>query len=174
MRDFPRTRRALSLLPPPSAVLARLHPFMKSQLRHVPFPMQQTVMEKVMAEGFRDAIAEGAFDFLQGRWLRIDITDLRLQWHITRGVNGPVMIKATVEPDVTIRGQLRDFVALANQQEDPDTLFFQRRLMISGDTDLGLQVKNLMFATELNGLAKLLSRAMDKLMQLSPSQWQER
>jgi predicted lipid carrier protein YhbT len=36
----------------------------------------------------------------------------------------------------------------AHQEEDPDTLFFQRRLVIEGDTELGLQVKNLMFATQ--------------------------
>lgn len=173
MRDFPRTRRVIALLPPPSAVLARLHPFMKSRLRHIPFPLQQRVMEKVMAEGFHDAISDGAFDFLQGRWLRIEISDLHLQWNITRGVNGPVMIKSEVLPDVTIRGQLRDFVALANQSEDPDTLFFQRRLMISGDTDLGLQVKNLMFATELNGLARTLGRLLEKLLAYSPSRLQQ-
>ena len=30
------------------------------------------------------------------------------------------------------------------RQEDPDTLFFNRRLKIEGDTELGLVVKNLL------------------------------
>ena len=170
MTGFPRTTRLLQLLPPPSRVIARIHPLMKSQARHIPFSLQRNLMEKIMREGFRDAIAEGGFDFLKGRWLRIDITDLRLQWHITRGVRGPVMIAGEVEPDVCIRGNLRDFVALANQTADPDTLFFQRRLMISGDTDLGMHVKNLMFGTEIQGLSKFLSRVLQQLMEYSPSQ----
>jgi predicted lipid carrier protein YhbT len=33
---------------------------------------------------------------------------------------------------------------LVSRQEDPDTLFFLRRLMIEGDTELGLAVKNLL------------------------------
>ena len=170
MHDFPRTRQILSLLPPPQEVLVRAHPFLKAQLRHIPFPLQQQVMEKLMANGLRDALQNGALDFLQGRWLRIEITDVLLYWQITKGVNGPVMCRSAVTPDVTIRGTLRDFVALVNQSEDPDTLFFQRRLSISGNTDLGLQVKNLMFGTELNGLAGVLSRALEMLLQFSPSQ----
>ena len=35
------------------------------------------------------------------------------------------------------------FLLLASRQEDPDTLFFRRRLVIEGDTELGLAVKNL-------------------------------
>lgn len=33
---------------------------------------------------------------------------------------------------------------LASRKEDSDTLFFQRRLKMQGDTDLGLYVKNLL------------------------------
>jgi predicted lipid carrier protein YhbT len=39
---------------------------------------------------------------------------------------------------------LFDFVLLATRQADPDTLFFQRRIRIEGDTELGLGVKNTM------------------------------
>lgn len=171
MHDFPRTLRVLSLLPPPKEVLRRAHPFLKARLRHVPFPLQQRVMEKVMAESFQEALQSGALDFLQGRWLRIDISDLGLRWHITKGSKGLVMINRDMDAEVVIRGNLRDFVALANQSEDPDTLFFQRRLSISGNTDLGLQVKNLMFATELDGLAGMLSRLMEMVLEYSPSRF---
>ena len=37
---------------------------------------------------------------------------------------------------------LADFLALMRADMDADTLFFQRRLRISGDTELGLIVKN--------------------------------
>ena len=46
--------------------------------------------------------------------------------------------------DVRIHGDLDDFLALASRREDPDTLFFARRLSIEGDTELGLAIKNLL------------------------------
>ena len=44
--------------------------------------------------------------------------------------------------DLRISASTRDFIALALRQEDPDALFFDRRLLMEGDTDLGLVVKN--------------------------------
>lgn len=50
--------------------------------------------------------------------------------------------------DVRIRGCFDDFWALATRREDPDTLFFQRRLALEGDTDTGLALKNLLDSLE--------------------------
>jgi len=46
--------------------------------------------------------------------------------------------------DVRIRGSYDDFWRLASRSEDPDTLFFQRRLTIEGETETGLMIKNLL------------------------------
>jgi predicted lipid carrier protein YhbT len=46
---------------------------------------------------------------------------------------------------------------MARREEDPDTLFFSRRLIMEGDTELGLVVKNTLDALELPVL-DLLSR----------------
>lgn len=51
--------------------------------------------------------------------------------------------------DLTIRASAQDFVQLAQRQVDPDTLFFSRRLVMEGDTELGLIVKNALDALEL-------------------------
>jgi predicted lipid carrier protein YhbT len=50
--------------------------------------------------------------------------------------------------DLEISASLSDFTSLARGAMDADTLFFQRRLKIAGDTDLGLIVKNWLDATE--------------------------
>ena len=52
-------------------------------------------------------------------------------------------------PDLTIRAHASDFIALARRSQDPDTLFFNRRLSMEGDTELGLMVKNTLDAMEL-------------------------
>ena len=57
-----------------------------------------------------------------------------------------------------------DLLMIAARKQDPDTLFFQRRLVIEGDTELGLYVKNLMDAIELEQMPKAL-RVM--LMQMA-------
>ena len=46
------------------------------------------------------------------------------------------------EPELELRAGVGDFVALIRGTADADTLFFQRRLKIAGDTELGLIVKN--------------------------------
>jgi predicted lipid carrier protein YhbT len=60
---------------------------------------------------------------------------------------------AWFRPDVTIRASAADYLALALRREDPDTLFFTRRLAIEGDTDLGLIVKNALDAIDWERLA---------------------
>jgi len=51
--------------------------------------------------------------------------------------------------DMTLGASALDFVLLAQRQQDPDTLFFERRLTMEGDTELGLVVKNTLDALEL-------------------------
>jgi len=51
-------------------------------------------------------------------------------------------------PDLTITATARDFLLLLGRREDPDTLFFSRRLVSEGDTELGLIVKNLLDAID--------------------------
>jgi predicted lipid carrier protein YhbT len=45
-------------------------------------------------------------------------------------------------PDLTIGACAHDLLLMARRQEDPDTLFFCRRLILEGDTELGLLFKN--------------------------------
>lgn len=111
--------------------------------RHVPFMIQKEVLERAVARLFAVPLAEGAFDLLEGRWLRIEISDLGLAWNITRTASGLRFVQGW-RADVAIRGQWKEFLLLASRQEDPDTLFFLRRLVIEGDTDLGLAIKNLL------------------------------
>ena len=78
---------------------------------------------------------------LRGRVLRLEVAGLRIGPQLT--LWGPGLMPAPfVRPDVIVRASLSDYLALALRTEDPDTLFFSRRLVIEGDTELGLVVKN--------------------------------
>jgi predicted lipid carrier protein YhbT len=108
----------------------------------VPFPLQRLALERSLNRLFAEPLADGAFDMLHGCWLRLQVRDLGLAWCLTNTTGG-LRIAERAPAQVTISGSWRDFLLLASRQEDPDTLFFRRRLVIEGDTELGLAVKNL-------------------------------
>lgn len=58
--------------------------------------------------------------------------------------------------EVTFTATAEDFVRLGLRIEDPDTLFFNRRLMIEGNTDLGLRVKNMLDGLDLDEIGGAL------------------
>ncbi len=47
-------------------------------------------------------------------------------------------------PDLRLAANSVDFMRMVLREEDPDTLFFNRKLQIEGDTELGLMTKNLL------------------------------
>ncbi len=80
---------------------------------------------------------------LEGRSLRIEVADAGLRFDYTwRGNAFRAADHGGQTPDLTIRADLWDYHQLIQRGEDPDTLFFSRRLVMEGDTELGLLVKN--------------------------------
>ena len=86
---------------------------------------------------------------LQGKLISIRVTDAGVTYHFTLSPRGMVACRRIREPDLTISASAYDFLMLALRKEDPDTLFFSRRLCMEGDTELGLLVKNTLDALEL-------------------------
>ena len=70
-------------------------------------------------------------------------------------------------PEVTIRACAWDYYRLARRLEDPDTLFFSRRLTLDGDTELGLLVKNTLDAIDWARLTGPLGPVIDRLRRLA-------
>lgn len=66
--------------------------------------------------------------------------------------------------DVTFTATANDFIRLALRLEDPDTLFFNRRLLIEGNTDLGLTVKNMLDTVELDAMLATMSVPVARLL----------
>lgn len=85
---------------------------------------------------------------VMGRRLALHVRDLGLKVHFTVRPDG--FRAARPGPaEATFTGDAADLARLALRLEDPDTLFFNRRLLIEGDTDLGLTVKNLLDGVDL-------------------------
>ncbi|HDS6526855.1 TPA: SCP2 domain-containing protein [Klebsiella aerogenes] len=136
--------------------LVRFGPSLMSvPVKLAPFALKRQVLEQVLSWQFRQALADGELEFLEGRWLSINVRDIGLQWY-TSVVDGRLVVSQQADADVSFSADASDLLMIAARKQDPDTLFFQRRLVIEGDTELGLYVKNLMDAIELEQMPKAL------------------
>ena len=86
---------------------------------------------------------------LAGKRLSIRVRDARLAFDFSWDGGRFVPSAPQAEPDLAISANAQDFLLLAQRRQDPDTLFFNRRLVMEGDTELGLVVKNALDALEL-------------------------
>lgn len=111
----------------------------------------------------------GELEFLRDRVLAIRVRDAGLEYRFRyAGPAGFVSSQATRTPDLTISGTIFDFLALTTRREDSDTLFFNRRVVMEGDTALGLELKNLLDGMDpesLGGPLPPLLRATDRAME---------
>ena len=131
--------------------------------RYIPYPVQKQVLSLVLNQAFREPLHHGELDFLEGAKVRIKVTDLNINWLISIGSDSFIPIERELDDDVCISGESPDFILLATRQADPDTLFFQRRIRIEGDTELGLGVKNTMDSMDWDDLPMPLRRFLQSL-----------
>ena len=97
---------------------------------------------------------------LLGKRFTLRVLDAGMTLRFAYGERGFRPSFDTAPADLAMSARARDFLSLLLREEDPDTLFFSRRLMMEGDTDLGLLVKNTLDGIDLPRLdpATLKSR----------------
>ncbi len=126
----------------------RLPSLLSLPLRFVPNAVHSTSAALMLNRTMASPMAEGELEFLRERVVAIRVEDAFIDLRLRLGPKGFAPVSARHEPDVTIAGNTYDFLVLAARKEDPDTLFFNRRLRIIGETALGLQLKNLLDSFE--------------------------
>jgi len=109
-------------------------------LKLLPGVAHNRLFASLLNRAFSDALKQGELDFLEAKTVTIHLTDVGQSYSIMldKGRFG----SGHKVPNMSLRGLLYDFMLLAAHQEDPDTLVFQRRLVMEGDTELGLALKN--------------------------------
>ncbi len=108
----------------------------------VPERLQSLAAAQLINRVFARQRLDGELDFLKGRRVRIRVDDVGSGFSVQWGAQGFEAAAATAAADLTISGSLYDYMLLITAREDPDTLFFQRRLRMEGDTALGVYLKN--------------------------------
>jgi len=96
----------------------------------------------------RPHLTADTVELLRGRPICIRVEDAGIDFYVRLGDRGFVPLYAEAKPDVVFAACAYDFYLMARRLEDPDTLFFNRRLKIQGDTELGLVVKNALDAVD--------------------------
>ena len=143
--------------------------------RLVPYSAQIPVLSFTLNEAFREPFRHGELGFLEGQKVRIKVHDLGIDWLLSVEADRFRPLDRELEADVCIGGNGVDFALLATRQADPDTLFFQRRIRIEGDTELGLAVKNTMDSMDWDDLPlplrkflEILAMVLEKLVLTDP------
>ena len=94
-------------------------------------------------------LPESELTALEDKLFRVQVLDTGGTAHFTyrKGLFRPVF-QPEREPDLAFAANLSAYLQLLTRQEDPDTLFFNRELEITGNTELGLIVKNMLDAVD--------------------------
>lgn len=119
----------------------------------IPGAAHSAALTKLLNVLFAASIQNGEFGFLHDRVLAIEVRDAKIKYRFCfTGSAGFAPRPVTHSLDLTISGAIYDFLALATRREDSDTLFFSRRVVMEGDTALGLELKNWLDGADLDAL----------------------
>ncbi len=124
----------LRLLPPPR--------YWRPLFMGLPAPLREQLVIRALGRTLRVPAVMATLGEISGRRIGIQVTDLGIGWVLELHDNG---IRCSQQPaETTISGSATDLLQLASREQDADSLFFQRRLSLTGDTELGLMLRNLL------------------------------
>jgi len=110
------------------------------------------------------SLKQGDLDFLRNKKLNIEVKDAHINYRMSISNGRLVTAPLADDSDLMIRANTYDFLMLIARKEDPDTLVFQRRLVMQGDTELGLELKNFLDSLDMeaSGLFTVIESMLNK------------
>lgn len=118
-------------------------------LKLIPEKHHSTFLVLFLNRFLKQQINEGDLEFLSNKILCVNIKDIGIKFVLSLHNNRLVSQTRTKTCDIEIQASVYDFLQLAARQQDPDTLVFQRRLVMQGNTELGLELKNFLDGLDL-------------------------
>lgn len=118
---------------------------------NAPFSLPVLLLQEGISSLLHIPLKEGRLDFWENKVIGIRIEDLGIVLNFTKKGNRILEVKSAL-PQVSISGTFKAFMLLVARKSDPDTLFFQRKLLVEGDTALGLEIKNFLDSLEIDSL----------------------
>lgn len=111
-------------------------------IKSLPNSLIQTSLSIWLNKILKPAIHAGDLQFAAMRKIGICVTDLELDFSVSLRNKRLTVLLFPKDQEVKLSANSGDLLLMITGKVDPDTLFFRRRLMISGDTELGLSLKN--------------------------------
>lgn len=111
-------------------------------IKSLPNSLIQTSLSIWLNKIFKPAIHAGDLQFAAMRKIGICVTDLELDFSVSLRNKRLTVLLFPKDQEVKLSANSGDLLLMITGKVDPDTLFFRRRLMISGDTELGLSLKS--------------------------------
>ncbi|XOV79861.1 MAG: SCP2 domain-containing protein [Aestuariibacter sp.] len=131
--------------------------------QHVPIAFQTKLLSFALNRFFQQELAADRLSFMRGKRIVIKVADCQLAFAIELKQHRLAASFAATDSDLTIIATSKDMVAMINNQVDPDSLFFRRRLSMSGDTELALYCKNLLDSIGIERFPAPLARVLQWL-----------
>jgi len=134
---------------------------------YCPLRVRNQLFQPLLNHALKSLMEEGELDFLIHKTCAINVRNSRLCCVITYQDNRLKFLPEYCEAEVTISADSDAFLALITQSVDPDTLFFRRQLLIEGDVELGLYLKNMLDALNAEDLPPMYRQAIEGLRKLA-------
>lgn len=137
---IPSAERAVPAGLPP--FLAPLHRRVCGVLERLPIAPPSFLLAQVLDRVLLPRLPADARELLGRRCVELRVTDfgLRVRLQLTPAGLAPAADRG--EPALRISATGASYLRLLRGEDDPDRMFFERQLVMEGDTELGLVLKN--------------------------------
>lgn len=165
----------LKQLPVPSPLASRFSQFVAQapaltlrSLNWAPEQTQQCMLTTLLSHVLMPNLQDKELAFLQNHWLQVNIKDVPFCFYLSVNNSDKLDVRKQleVEADVCFSGDSQSMLQLMSRNIDPDTLFFQRKLLVTGDTELGLEIKNFLDDMDLQHLPKFVQTTLQRYNEL--------
>lgn len=126
----------------PWTALARVAPTLSAVARRLPTQPPSWAAAQFLTQRWWPLVSPEIQARLCGRRVDVVVTDLGVTLHLRATPGGLVVAQPSEPVAVRLQAEARAFIDLMQGRDDPDTLFFEQRLVMEGDTAYALLLKN--------------------------------
>ncbi len=124
------------------ALLVPLHRRLRGLVERLPVAPPSLLAARLLDRVLLPRLPEDARRALEGRCVELIVTDFGLRVRLRVTPQGFASAGEGGETALRIAAAGASYLRLLRGEDDPDRLFFERTLVMEGDTELGLVLKN--------------------------------
>lgn len=129
----------LAALPPMLRTAARR---VRGMVRRLPVQPPSFVVARLLDRLLWPRLDAEQRRLLAQRCVEVEVVETGVRVRLTLGAHGFEVARADAPTAVTVRAQAAALWRLVRGEDDADRLFFDRALVMEGDTEFGLVLKN--------------------------------